>query len=145
MKCSTGAFRPAYLSKYGVPKSLDDLAEHVLVNYSANLPALAAEWEHLDGGRERVVKMKSKITVDNAEAYIASAKAGMGIIQIPRFDVERSLEDGILVQILDAYKAPSMPISLLYPSRRNLPLRVRVFQKWVTDLLAVHGVGWPVA
>lgn len=131
---------PVYLTRYGTPKSLGDLAKHQLVNYSVNLPALAAEWEYLDGERERIVKMQSKITVDNAEAYIASAKSGMGIIQIPRFDVEQAIEEGTLVQVLDAYKAPSMPISLLYPSRRNVPLRVRVFQKWVTDLLSVHGV-----
>lgn len=131
---------PAYLAQYGTPKSLGDLAEHLLVNYSASLPALAAEWEYLDGEREWFVKMRSMITVDNAEAYIASAMAGMGIIQIPRFDVEDALEAGTLVQILGAYEAPSMPISLLYPSRRHLPLRVRVFQKWVTDMLSAHGV-----
>lgn len=131
---------PAYLTRYGTPKSLGDLAKHQLVNYSANLPALAAEWEYLVDGREQVVKMPSMITVDNAEAYIACAIAGMGIIQIPEFDVEQAIEEGTLVRVLHDYQAPSMPISLLYPSRRNLPLRVRVFQKWVTDLLSVHGV-----
>lgn len=131
---------PAYLTRYGTPKSLGDLAKHQLVNYSVNLPALAAEWEYLVDGREQVVKMPSMITVDNAEAYIACAIAGMGIIQIPEFDVEQAIEEGTLVRVLHDYQAPSMPISLLYPSRRNLPLRVRVFQKWVTDLLSVHGV-----
>lgn len=132
---------PAYLSKHGMPKSAGDLAEdHVLVNYSPNLPAFAAEWEYLDEERDWTVKMQSRITVDNAEAYIASAMAGMGIIQVPRFDVADALEEGTLVQVLNGYEAPSMPISLLYPSRRNVPLRVRVFQKWVTELLSAHGV-----
>ncbi len=78
--------------------------------------------------------------MDNAEAYIASAMARMGIIQVPRFDVADALEEGTLVQVLNGYEAPSVPISLLYPSRRNVPLRVRVFQKWVTELLSAHGV-----
>jgi len=131
---------PIYLAQHGTPNSLDDMGGHILVNYAVNLPALSAEWEYVEDGRQRVMKMQSAITVDNAEAYVASAKAGMGIIQVPKFDVQDDLESGALVQILDAYNAPSLPISLLYPSRRNLPLRLRVFQSWVTELLSKHGV-----
>lgn len=131
---------PIYLAQHGTPMSLDDMGGHILVNYAVNLPALAAEWEYVEDGRQRVMKMQSAITVDNAEAYIASAKAGIGIIQVPKFDVQDDLESGDLVQILEAYKAPSLPISLLYPSRRNLPLRLRVFQSWVTELLSKYGL-----
>ncbi|MEQ3621532.1 MAG: LysR family transcriptional regulator [Marinobacter sp.] len=131
---------PIYLAQQGTPNSLDDMDGHILVNYAVNLPALAAEWEYVEDGRQRIIKMQSAITVDNAEAYIASAKAGLGIIQVPKFDVQDALESGELIQILDAYKAPSLPISLLYPSRRNLPLRLRVFQSWVTELFSEYGL-----
>ncbi|ARM84309.1 LysR family transcriptional regulator [Marinobacter salarius] len=131
---------PIYLAQHGTPNSLDDMDGHILVNYAVNLPALAAEWEYVEDGRQRIIKMQSAITVDNAEAYIASAKAGLGIIQVPKFDVQDALESGELIQILDAYKAPSLPISLLYPSRRNLPLRLRVFRSWVTELFSEYGL-----
>ena len=39
-----------------------------------------------------------------------------------------------LVEILPQYRAEPMPVSLIYPHRRNLSRRVHVFMEWLTEL-----------
>ncbi|QPC43760.1 LysR family transcriptional regulator [Kaustia mangrovi] len=131
---------PDYLARYGTPEGLDDLPRHHMVNYAVRAPFPGAEWEYADGRAVRAVPMGSLVTVDNAEAYIAAARAGLGLIQIPEFDVRDLLAEGALVDVLARYRPPAMPLSFLYARRRNLPARIRVFQSWIGDLLVARGV-----
>jgi len=69
--------------------------------------------------------------VSGAEIYVASAIAGMGIIQVPRYRVAQQLDQGTLQVVLPQYPPPSMPVSVLYPHNRHMSARVRVFVDWV--------------
>jgi len=80
------------------------------------------------------------ISVNNVEGYLAAALAGMGLIQIPAFDVRDLLESAELIEVLPQFRAPSMPLTFLYARRRNVPARIRIFQHWVSDLLRKEGV-----
>ncbi|MCF4164496.1 LysR family transcriptional regulator [Zavarzinia compransoris] len=131
---------PAYLAARGTPATPDDLPSHDLVNYAARLPAGDAAWEHVEDGTPRTLTMRSAITVDNAEAYIAAARAGLGIIQIPAFDVRDLLDTGALIEIMPDFRPPPMQLSLLYVRRRHLPPRIRLFQTWIRDVLQAHDV-----
>jgi DNA-binding transcriptional LysR family regulator len=55
---------------------------------------------------------------------------------MPRFHVEEDLRAGRLVEVLPGWQSPSMPLSVLYPYRRQLSPRVRVFVEWVIGLYA---------
>ena len=55
------------------------------------------------------------------------ARSGAGLTQLMRFIVEEDLGAGRLQQVLQAHGGCSRPFSLIYPSGRHLPLRVRVF------------------
>ncbi|WP_447515086.1 LysR substrate-binding domain-containing protein, partial [Clostridioides difficile] len=68
-------------------------------------------------------------------AYIACCLAGIGLIQIPAYDVRRHLEIGELVEVLPSYRAEPMPMTLLYPHRQHLSRRVHVFADWLESLL----------
>jgi DNA-binding transcriptional LysR family regulator len=76
--------------------------------------------------------------VDNAENYIACCLAGLGLIQIPRFDVQHLLDAGELVEVMPAYRAAPMPVSLIYPHRRQRTRRLTVFQEWFDALMRPH-------
>ncbi|WIG55739.1 MAG: hypothetical protein OJF61_001527 [Rhodanobacteraceae bacterium] len=80
--------------------------------------------------------MQGAITVNSAEAYVGACLAGLGLIQAPRTGVAPLLDDGSLVEVLPHLAAESMPVTLLYPQRRNLPRRVRAFMDWVAELPA---------
>ncbi len=131
---------PAYLEKYGLPEQFSDLAEHLLVNCAPGLPAATPEFEAVQEGKTKSIAMRSRIAVDNADAYIAAALAGYGIVQIPQFDVRSALQEGRLIEILPGLRAAPLQLSGLFAQRRNLPFRVRLFLDWLQARLKVEGV-----
>lgn len=126
---------PHYLAKFGTPQDVDALAAHWAVNYASPSTSRVEMWEIMDDHKPRLVPMRARITVNSAEAYIAACLAGLGLIQIPAYDVRAQLETGDLIEILPACPAAPMPVTLLYPHRRHLPHRVRVFAAWLEKLL----------
>lgn len=131
---------PAYLSEHGIPGSLGDLGSHFLVNYTHRHPASSARLAFQTETQIEDIEMRSTVAVDSAEAYIAAALSGLGLIQVPAYDVEDLLQGGQLVEVLPRIKPPSAPLSFLFAKRRNLSPRVRIFQDWLEEALARAGV-----
>lgn len=124
---------PRYLASFGQPTRLEDLARHRAVSYGQ--PRLGGTtWEYLDGDTERSVPIPCAVSVDNAETYIAAGLAGLGMIQIPAYDVHHHFESGALVEVLSQHVPAPLPIALLYPSRRQVPARLRIFADWLLTL-----------
>lgn len=131
---------PAYLARKGIPQSPGDLSTHHLVNYASQFPTGTPTWEFLENGKLKTVAMDSVIAVNNAEGYLAAALAGLGMVQIPAFDVRTLIQSAALVEVLPQFRAPSMPLSFVYARRRNVPVRIHIFQNWVSNLLRRDGV-----
>jgi DNA-binding transcriptional LysR family regulator len=129
---------PAYLQQYGTPHTLDDLAAHRLVHYAPTLGAKPSGWEYQDQGRTRTVAMAGALTVNSTEAYQTACIAGLGLIQAPAAGLQSLIEQGLLVEVMPEHRAPSLPMSLLYANRRNLPKRVQVFMAWVAQALVPY-------
>ncbi|VVE45467.1 transcriptional regulator [Pandoraea eparura] len=127
---------PAYLARYGVPGSLDDLRAHRLIHYTTTLGARPVGWEYFDGERYTQWPMEGVLTVNNADAYQAACLAGLGLIQAPETGVRALLADGSLQAVLPAYQAAPLAVTLLYANRRHLPRRAQAFMNWLADLLA---------
>jgi len=126
---------PAYLARHGVPETPADLEGHFAVNYASPSGGRVEPWEWIDNGVGRVRPMAARVTVNNAEASIACCLAGLGLIQIPAYDVARCLETGELVEVMPAWRPAPLPIMLLYPDRRHAPHRLRLFADWLVALL----------
>nr|WP_315185249.1 LysR family transcriptional regulator [uncultured Albidiferax sp.] len=129
---------PAYLARHGTPTRPADLASHQVVNYALPATGRVAPWEWMEGGTLRQHNLHSQVTVNNAETYIACALAGLGLVQIPAYDVRQHLDSGELLQVLPQACAPAMPVHLLYPHRRYPSPRMQVFAHWLQALLAPH-------
>ncbi|MGH8073323.1 MAG: LysR family transcriptional regulator [Lysobacter sp.] len=127
---------PGYLARHGTPHTLDDLDAHRLVHYVPTLGARSPGFEYAAGDRYRTRAMPGALTVNSADAYVGACLAGLGMIQAPRTGVATHLADGSLVEVLPQLRAEPMPVTLLYPQRRNLSHRVRAFMDWVAELLA---------
>ncbi|MCE5994788.1 LysR family transcriptional regulator [Pseudomonas sp. 5FOS] len=126
---------PGYLARHGVPRTLQDLAEHHLVHYVRTLGGRSAGFEYLQGGELRFQAMAGVVTVNNAEAYSAACLAGLGLIQVPAVGVAEHLQRGELVSVLEGWQAPAMPVSLLYARQRHVPRRVQAFMQWLGEVL----------
>ena len=125
-----------YVQMYGTPRTLEELDRHLLVNYSPDLGADPPELEYREGGRLRTRRMKSLVTVNNADAYLAACLAGLGIIQVPRNARRARATKGELVPILPQLTPPPMPVSLVHGHGKNVPRRVRAVMTWLETTLA---------
>ena len=125
---------PDYLARAGTPRRLEDLPAHQAIGFaSGNGRFFPFEFEV--AGRVREMQLPSELTVNNADAYVTACEAGFGLIQVPRYHVQRQLAEGGLVEVLSEYGVPTWPISAVYPPHRQLSPRVRVFIDWVVELL----------
>ncbi|AOY94519.1 LysR family transcriptional regulator [Cupriavidus sp. USMAA2-4] len=128
---------PGYLGEYGTPRAPEDLARgHVAVGYANALTGRTLPWEYRHQDETVTVSMPSRVVANNAETYIACCLAGIGLIQIPRFDVQDLLDRGELVEVLPQHRAAPMPLSLVYPHRRQRSARLNAFFEWFEALIA---------
>ncbi|MBB3827166.1 DNA-binding transcriptional LysR family regulator [Xanthomonas arboricola] len=125
-----------YLARRGTPSCLDDLAQHDLVHYVPTLGQRSPGFEYHDGQRYQLLPMQGPVTVNNGDAYLAAALAGLGIIQAPASPLRPYLDSGALRVVLADHPAEPMPVTLLYAQRRHLPQRVSAFMEWVAQVLA---------
>ncbi|MCK0208672.1 LysR family transcriptional regulator [Starkeya koreensis] len=121
---------PAYLERFGVPETLEELSRHRLVGIrrlstGALTPVV---FQTQDG--PRAIEMAAPFSVTGPESYLLGVQLGLGLAQLPRFHVERDLAGGRLVELLRQTPPLPGPVSLLYPRSRLLSPRVRVFIDW---------------
>ncbi|MCC8486170.1 LysR family transcriptional regulator [Xanthomonas campestris pv. raphani] len=127
-----------YLAQRGVPQTFEDLAQHDLVHYVSTLGQRSPGFEYHDGAQYHWLPMRGPVTVNNGDAYLAAARAGLGIIQAPASPLQAYLDSGALVEVLAQMAPEPMPVTLLYAQRRHLPQRVRLFMDWIAQVMAPH-------
>jgi len=125
---------PAYLDRHGRPRSLDDLDGHLAVHYLTSSTGRPYPLEFLVGGALRQVTPPASVSVTGADMYAASAIAGLGLVQVPRYRIESELASGLLEAVLPGLPPPELPVSVLYPQSRQLSPRVRVFVDWLKSI-----------
>jgi LysR family transcriptional regulator for bpeEF and oprC len=125
---------PDYIERAGMPASLEDLDNHKAVNYFSSRTGRTLDWAFMVDGNEVEVKMKSIVSVNDADAYVTCGLEGFGLIQPARFMVLPHLRSGQLVEVLPELKPLPMPISAVYPHSRHLSPKVRVFVDWIAEL-----------
>jgi DNA-binding transcriptional LysR family regulator len=134
MNCAS----PGYVRTHGMPRTLEDLANHKLIHYVGTFGSRPFGFEYHDGAGYRTLDMSGVITVNSAEAYQESCLSGLGIIQAPAAGVRHLIEAGLLVEVAPDLRAEPMPVSLVYVQRRNLSRRVQVFMSWVAEVMKPH-------
>lgn len=120
---------PAYLARNGTPQGLADLARHKLLVHNTD------HWR-LEGPEGPVTVPVPSIVVTNSSEVIREAVlAGLGIALRSTWDIGPELKSGQLVQILPRYRGGHrVAIHAIYPSRRHLPQRTRVFIDFLAEL-----------
>ncbi len=124
----------AYVERYGLPRTLNELKDHRMVGYVASGTGHPYALDFIESGKVREITLRHDVLVRGAEIYTASALAGLGLIQVPRYRVEPQIRSGELIVLLPEFPPPRMPVSVLYPERRRMAARVRVFVDWMTEL-----------
>jgi DNA-binding transcriptional LysR family regulator len=117
---------PAYLRARGTPRTPADLADHAVLTYAYSpAPRL---WRLIGpDGNTTEVRVAGPLHSNSGDVSIAAATAGLGIVFEPDFMVAPALEAGLLVRVLPRYESEPGEIWALYPSRRHLSAKVRLF------------------
>jgi DNA-binding transcriptional LysR family regulator len=120
---------PLYLARHGTPASLADLPRHRLLAHNAD------QWR-LEGPDGPVsVRIDSPLKTNSSEVVREAVIAGVGIALRSTWDVGPELRSGALVQVLTAFGGSrKAAIHAVYPSRRHLAQKVRVFIDHLADL-----------
>src|SRR5687767_3691742 len=128
---------PAYLRRRGTPRSLEALANHDCLQFVLPRTGQPIEWLFHVNGEEIEVRTQGPITCsDDVLGGVTLARHGGGIVQTMRFIVEDDLKRGVLKELLPQFAGAVRPFSLIYPSARHMPLRVRVFVDFLVARLA---------
>jgi DNA-binding transcriptional LysR family regulator len=125
---------PDYIERYGSPESIDDLQGHVMVGFRSSATGSLIPLEFLVNGKMLYMQLPTIVSVNAAESFIAVARQGFGLVQVPRYHAQKELDAGTLVQVLSSYPPTSTPVSLFYPRNRQLTPRVRVFIDWLVGV-----------
>ncbi len=125
---------PAYLEKFGTPKSLDELTKHRCIIHRQNDDAYGV-WRFLNDGRTEVVKIRGVLSSNDGDIVQGWALDGRGIVIRSEWDVTQYLDNGRLKRLLPDFTLPSADLYAYYPSKQNQPARVRFFINFLIENL----------
>ncbi len=121
---------PAYLVAHGVPRSPADLAQHNCLSLGQQRGWIFRQPE---SGEVETFKVSGCFECNDGAVLHEWALAGRGLAWRSLWEVGRDLKEGRLTSVLDAWQAPPMGIYAVFPQRRHLPLRVRLFIDLLKD------------
>ncbi|KPU90866.1 LysR family transcriptional regulator [Variovorax paradoxus] len=127
---------PAYIAAHGAPATLQDLAQHDCV--TAAHPSGRATWRLTGPDGEEEVQVTGRFSGNTAQALRRAAVAGLGIALLPPSMGRLDVAAGRLVPVLPQYQRTGQGLTVLYPSRKHLPLAVSAFIAMVTQKLSTE-------
>jgi DNA-binding transcriptional LysR family regulator len=116
---------PAYLRRRGTPTRPADLATHSCLVFRMPSTGRPRPWQFSEAGRAFDWAPESSVVMNDGEALVAAAIAGLGIAQVPDYIAADALREGRVREILQRFRAPPLPISVVYPSARRVTPRLR--------------------
>jgi LysR family transcriptional regulator for bpeEF and oprC len=121
---------PDYVARHGAPKVPTDLKKHGCILYT--LLSSGNVWSFKD----RDVAVHGRFRVNTPDGIRTATLDGLGIAYAPVWLFEDALLDGRVQLLLEDYPGPPTPIQMLYPERRLLPQRAKVFMDFVAEEFA---------
>ena len=127
---------PAYLARHGVPTHPRQIVteDFPVAGYFSNSSGIIQPIELVVGEEPFLIEPKHSILVNESNAHVACALAGLGLVHTLDFMVRPSIERGELVAVLEAYRPKPLEVFIVYPPSRQLSTKVRVFIEWVTQI-----------
>jgi DNA-binding transcriptional LysR family regulator len=118
---------PAYLKARGRPQRPQEIRAHHCIAFQMPTSGRYRPWEFTLKGRKLLLHPAPRHALNDGEGMVRAACEGLGLIQVPDLIAQDAVEAGLLREVLAAYRPPPMPISVVFPSSRHMPPRLRVF------------------
>lgn len=126
---------PSYAERNRLPSTLAELSRHKIVGFGARDGKVS--WQ-LDGPRgQETIELSCRIACDDFGFVRAAAIAGGGIGLIPRVIALSEVQSGRLVRVLPEYGQRGAPLTVIYPSARQVPPKVSAFRDFLAKSCAL--------
>ena len=134
---------PAYLKRAGTPKHPSELSRHECLTLSSDASQTRG-WAFSVDGSVTHLRPRGRVDCSDGQVLHDWCVAGLGIAWRSTWEVEHEVAAGVLVSVLDDFAAPPNGIYAVFPQRKHLPLRVRL---WIDFLKHSYGDAayWKVA
>jgi DNA-binding transcriptional LysR family regulator len=116
---------PAYFAERGLPMHPDDLIGHDGVIFDSLSPSLS--WVFRVDRADVAIPIRSRLTVNTANAAIDAAIAGLGVTRVLSYQIAEPQRSGTLQVVLQQYEPPPWPVQLVYAQQGRLPVKLRAF------------------
>lgn len=123
---------PAYLEQHGIPVTPEELENYDTIFFSGSLSRRA--WKFKTSTGIYTFDGPGKMNIDSSDAILASAISGFGIIQLPTYLTQKAIKNNQLIPILSEFSVEPEPIRIIYPSKKHLSPRVRLFIDFIVEL-----------
>jgi DNA-binding transcriptional LysR family regulator len=126
---------PAYLARAGVPRTPADLARHACLTLSSDASQTRG-WAFIVDGQLTHLRPSGRLDCSDGQVLHDWCLRGLGIAWRSTWEVEQEVAEGRLQAVLQDFAAPPNGIYAVFPQRRHLPLRVRL---WIDFLKHTYG------
>lgn len=124
---------PEYVERFGAPRAPADLPAHNCLTLGSS-GSQDRGWLFKTGDRVGAQRVSGNLACNDGAVLLDWVLAGRGLAWRSWWEVNEALREGRLVSVLDDFAAPPNGIYAVFPQRKHLPLRVRVF----VDFLRQH-------
>ena len=121
---------PAYLARAGTPQSPAELTKHQCLTLSSDASQTRG-WAFLVEGEVTHLRPGGRLDCSDGQVLHDWCLAGQGIAWRSTWEVEGDIAAGRLQPLLEGFAAPPNGIYAVFPQRRHLPLRVRLWIDYV--------------
>jgi DNA-binding transcriptional LysR family regulator len=133
---------PAYLKRYGAPRSPEELGRHRCMGVSS-IPGYT-QWRFQMPSGEKVLEVIPGASVNNADCVYRFALDGVGVARLNEFIAADAIRDGRLVQVLgDFHCAEHLTMLAIYPQERHRLPRVAAMLDFLAE--SFSGRPWRVS
>jgi DNA-binding transcriptional LysR family regulator len=117
---------PSYLKRAGTPKSPAELQRHECLTLSSDASQTRG-WAFSVDGAVTHLRPNGRLDCSDGQVLHDWCVQGLGIAWRSTWEVDEEIAAGHLVSLLDDFAAPANGIFAVFPQRKHLPLRVRLW------------------
>lgn len=125
---------PEYLTRYGTPKTPQDLNQHKAIKLKS--AHIDASWTLFDGDKWVTLDPEAQLTVNNVTLAREAAIEGLGIATVPNIIAQQALDNKQLIPLLEDFPMTQTKVIMSFPQRAYLPKKYRVFIEFIYESLS---------
>ena len=124
---------PAYLKHHAPPKTPEEIEDHECICYQR--AGDTCTWSFSNGSEDLSVRISPRLIASSAVAVHRAALAGAGLAVLSHIIAVPDIAAGRLIPLMSDFQPARLPIYVVYPSRQNIPLRVKTVLHFLTDAI----------